>query len=194
MKINQTIYLASKSPRRRGYLEQLSIPYTPIDAEVDESALIDEKPLDYLKRIVQLKTDAAQHNRPDSTGITITADTIVVLDDRILQKPIDKAEAALFLRDLAGKQHAVITGYQLMGNEINHYNAVSTDVWFRDLTDAEINHYLADDEYCDKAGAYAIQGLGSFMIDKIEGNFDNVVGLPIGEIFHQLQTLNIISL
>ena len=194
MKYNYKINLASQSQRRIDFLNQLKLEFTHFSVDIDESQYENEIPLNYLNRIVNEKKSEAlkkiKHNE-----IVLVADTIVVLGNTILQKPENREEADKFLNMLSGRWHNVITGYSISnGNDINIYKFVTTEVLFKKLSQKEIDFYLSDDEYIGKAGAYAIQGLGAFMIKKFVGSYSNVVGLPVMEVFSDLQELKIIEI
>ncbi len=193
---NYNIYLASKSPRRREYLTNLKINYTTIDAEINESSFENEIPINYVSRIVNEKTNEALKHISDEKGIVISADTTVIINDLILQKPKNDVEAKEFLNLLSNKWHTVITGYKFKSkdNKINHFKFLKTDVLFKKLTNDEIDFYISTKEYVDRAGGYAIQGIASFMVEKISGSHSNVIGFPIKEIFEDLQNLNIIQI
>lgn len=203
MKYNYKINLASESQRRIDFLKQLKLKFNHFSVDIDETQKENEIPLNYLKRIVNNKMLGAiailgkeeMLTSPTLANIAIAADTIVVLGNTILQKPKNKEEAKEFLTILSNRWHNVITGYSISdGKDIKLYNFVKTEVLFKKLTEKEIDFYLSDDEYIGKAGAYAIQGLGAFMIKKFVGSYSNVVGLPIMEVFSDLQELNIIEL
>lgn len=193
---NYNIYLASKSPRRREYLTNLKINYTTIDAEIDESSFENEIPISYVGRVVNEKASEALKHISDEKGIVISADTTVIINDLILQKPKNDNEAKDFLNLLSNKWHTVITGYKFKSkdNKINHFKFLKTDVLFKKLTNDEIDFYISTKEYVDRAGGYAIQGIASFMVEKISGSHSNVIGFPIKEIFEDLQNLNIIQI
>ena len=188
------LLLGSASPRRREILATLGLPLVVLPAVVDESALPGEEALPYLARIAALKL-AATGARPEATtaGAILVADTTVILDGRILGKPADEAEARSMLRALAGRSHQVSTRFAIAGPDAParplHEETVSTVVVFRALDDAEIEGYAATGEGLDKAGAYAVQGLGSFAVARIEGSYANVVGLPACEVVTALRSV-----
>jgi nucleoside triphosphate pyrophosphatase len=170
------LILASQSPRRAEILRQAGIPFVVKPADVDESEHPGEAVEDYVKRVAQLKAAAVQAAGED---IVLGADTVVVIGGDVLGKPRDQADAVRMLEKLAGREHQVITGICLRrGTELLYDRAV-TRVWFTPLTSGEIEQYVASGEPMDKAGAYAIQGLASKFILRIEGSYTNVVGLPI---------------
>ncbi|WP_319543850.1 Maf family protein [uncultured Pseudodesulfovibrio sp.] len=180
------IVLASGSPRRRELLADLGLEFTVHPSPLEEPAPeLNEPPQDYVKRMAELKTlDVARLY----TGQTVIgADTIVVLKDRIMGKPKDDAHALEMLTALSGKTHQVITGFCMVmpdGSDIT--KAVSTDVDMRNSTDEELRAYIATGEPTDKAGAYAIQGVGTFLVTAINGSYTNVVGLPVARILQIL--------
>jgi septum formation protein len=178
------LVLASRSPRRAELLEAAGIPFTVRAADVDETALEGESPRDYVLRVAEEKARAV------SGDIILAADTTVVLGNEIMGKPKDAADAIRMLRALSGQRHQVITGICLTrGNEIIR-DIESTDVWFSPLSDNEIKGYVASGEPMDKAGAYGIQGLASRFIDRIDGSYTNVVGLPVALVYRRLLELS----
>lgn len=190
------IVLASTSPRRRELLSQVGIDFQVIPSNVEETLLPGETPEAH---VVRLSCDKAMEvaNRPDPSGRWfIGSDTIVVRDDAILGKPADASEAAAMLSSLSGRSHRVISGYavydRLRGQTLSA--AITTKVFFKDLTRQEIEGYIATGEPFDKAGSYAIQGIGSFMVPKIEGSYTNVVGLPLCEVIAALEELGAVEL
>ncbi|MGJ0514659.1 MAG: Maf family protein [Methylomicrobium sp.] len=174
------IILASASPRRRELLDQIGIAYDIRPVDIDESPHPDEAPADYVCRIAAEKS-AVCHTQAASIGLPVlAADTAVVLNGRIMGKPKDKEDALAMLRRLSGQTHQVYSAVSLRGNE--HGEALSvTEVTFRTLSEQEIVAYWATSEPADKAGSYAIQGLGSVFVQSIQGSFSGVVGLPLFE-------------
>jgi len=180
------LILASQSPRRSEILRQAGIPFVVKPANVDESAYPGEPAEEYVRRVTQEKAMAVETAAGD---IVLGADTVVLIDGEILGKPIDRADAVRMLAQLAGREHEVITGICLRrGAEVLHDRAV-TSVWFTPLTRQEIEQYVASGEPMDKAGAYAIQGLASKFIERIDGSYTNVVGLPIELVMKHLPEL-----
>lgn len=171
------IILASGSPRRRALLKDIGINFEIYKPDVDEKKLNHEKPEDLCLRLSRLKAEAGAKKFPDC--IIIAADTIVVIDNKILGKPHDREEAFNMLKTLQGREHEVITGVSvaLNGKVISH--AEHTLVKFIALNDDEIREYISTGECDDKAGAYAIQGKGATLIEGINGDYFNVVGLPL---------------
>ncbi len=173
------IILASASPRRRELLDQIHIAYRVYPLDIDETPLPDETPLAYVQRLAAEKSAAAVAQLGDSLPV-LAADTAVVLDDVIMGKPKDRDDALAMLRQLSGKMHRVYSAVSLRGQE--HGEAVSiTEVTFRPLTENEIEAYWHSGEPADKAGSYAIQGLGGVFVAAINGSFSGVVGLPLFE-------------
>ncbi|MDC0335384.1 Maf family protein [Pseudodesulfovibrio sp.] len=190
---NGTIILASGSPRRRELLRDLGLDFEVHPSQAEEPApLAGEKPEDYAKRMAEMKTmDVAAHFT-DTT--VLGADTIVVLDGHIMGKPTDDADALAMLSSLSGKTHQVITGYCIvLPSGENVVQAVSTDVDMRISGEAELKGYIATGEPMDKAGAYAIQGIGTFLVTGIRGSYTNVVGLPVARILDTLIEKNIVE-
>jgi len=173
------IILASASPRRKELLDQIKVTYKVHPVDLDETPLPDEAPLDYVKRMAAEKSAAclAQLN----TEIPVlAADTVVVLGCAIMGKPKNQADALAMLTQLSGKTHLVYSAISLRGRE--HGQAVSiTEVTFRCLTEQEIVNYWHTGEPLDKAGSYAIQGMGGMFVEAIKGSFSGVVGLPLFE-------------
>ena len=176
--------LASQSPRRSEILRQAGIPFTRRVAAVDETPLEGEKPEDYVVRLAELKALAV----PAGPGETVLgADTTVVIDGEMLGKPADAADARRMLARLSGRQHEVITGICLKRGVEVVRDCATTKVWFALMSAREIEEYVSSGEPMDKAGAYAIQGLASKFIEKIDGCYFNVVGLPVALVFGHLQ-------
>ncbi|MCL2219167.1 MAG: Maf family protein [Chitinispirillia bacterium] len=180
--IKRPIILASGSPRRSQILTMMGVSFELAKSGVeDEDAYLDVNDLDNsLCRLACAKAEDASKRRPEA--LVLGADTTVVTDDsEIIGKAADKADAARMLRTLSGRSHTVITATALLCGEVNFREsvAVHTQVFFRDLDEEEIWHYLSFPEYEDKAGAYAVQGGAMTFIDKIEGCYYNVMGLPV---------------
>lgn len=173
------LWLASRSPRRAALLATLGVDFAVLDVEVDENPLSGEAAAAYVCRLAQAKALAGRSRAPSAAPV-LAADTTVVLDGALLGKPGDAAEAHRMLRGLAGRWHDVLTGVALAHTRLEIV-CVTTRVRFRALSDAEIACYIASGEPCDKAGAYAIQGLGAALVERLEGSHANVVGLPLVE-------------
>ena len=196
MKTPPDIVLASASPRRRELLERVGISFTIVPSEIPEDELPGEAPEAH---VLRLSRDKAREvaGRVDIPGRWfIGSDTIVLRDDRILGKPADAAEAAAMLRSLSGREHRVLSGYAVHDRKTGttHADVVATRVRFKPLTAAEIAGYIATGEPMDKAGAYAIQGIGVFMVEAIDGSYTNVVGLPLCEVIATLERLGAVRL
>jgi len=203
------LVLASASPRRSELLRNAGIAFTVQPAHVDERMLAGEAPEEYAKRLAREKAQAVSQQRPGET--VLGADTIVVVDSEVLEKPRDQADAARMLRLLSGRSHRVITGVCLISpllpqsgidqlqpgvpdprlpetrNSKLETAFETTEVWMRNLSQEEIQEYVASGEPMDKAGAYAIQGIASRWIWKIVGCYFNVVGLPVPLVYQMLQ-------
>jgi septum formation protein len=181
-----SIILASSSPRRREFLKQLGIPFKVVVPRVEEQPEKREEPGHFAWRLaVDKARDVA--SRVSDRSIVIAADTIVVLGKKILGKPKDAADARRMLKMLSGREHEVITGVCVVQGKKRRSFVASTDVEFKKLTKQEIDFYIASGEPMDKAGAYAIQGIGSFLVREIRGSYTNVVGLPVAELLDVLE-------
>jgi septum formation protein len=178
------LVLASQSPRRAEILRQAGIPFTVRVAPVDETPLPGEKPADYVQRLAETKALAVPAG-PDE--VVLGADTTVVIDGEMLGKPVDAADARRMLGLLSGRRHEVLTGICLKHGGLLTLDWTVTQVWFARMTDADIEEYAASGEPMDKAGGYAIQGLASKFIDKIDGCYFNVVGLPVALVYRHLR-------
>jgi septum formation protein len=182
------LVLASQSPRRREILRQAGIAFTVRTAPVDETPHDREKPEDYVQRVAEVKALAIEA-APDE--IVLGADTTVVIDGEMLAKPLDEADARRMLGMLSGRRHEVLTGICLRGGGRMVRDWAQTHVWFTSMTPEEIAAYAASGEPLDKAGAYAIQGLASKFIEKIDGCYFNVVGLPVAMVYSYLRRFGI---
>jgi septum formation protein len=180
------IILASRSPRRAEILRQAGIAFTVSAADIDETPHHGESPSHYVQRLAETKASAAEA-APDE--IVLGADTTVVVGREMLGKPSNDADARRMLGLLAGRRHEVITGICLIRGQERIRDIAATEVWFAPMTEEEIEDYAASGEPLDKAGGYAIQGLGSKFIDKINGSYFNVVGLPIAMVYAHLRYL-----
>ena len=181
------IILASRSPRRRFLLRQLGLEFTGISAEFDESlpeGLTTDQAAIYL---AEKKSSHFEDLIADRKNIVITADTLVLIDGRILGKPEGKEAAARMLALLSGKMHQVVTGICIRSSEKSRSFTSWTDVYFKDLTEEEIVYYLEHFKPYDKAGAYGIQEwIGYIGITRIEGSYFNVMGLPVQKLYEEL--------
>ncbi len=187
------LVLASASPRRSELLKNVGLSFQVRPAEIDETVLEGETPQIFLERIVKSKVFALPHNEGE---VVIAADTIVVYQDRIFGKPVSEQDAFETLSILAGKTHQVYTGYYIHNSVTSEYKSriCSTNVTFFDLNNQEINNYIKSREPFGKAGSYAIQGIGSFAIEKIEGCYNNVVGLPVSKVIRDLASISDIKI
>lgn len=176
------IILASASPRRKEILENTKLKFDIIKSDIDEIILEKEAPIQAVMRLAFEKSmDIASKNEND---LIIAADTVVVLDENILGKPKDKYEAYNMIRSLSGRTHEVITGISLvnLGLSKKIIDYVVSTVKFKELSDEDIKDYIHTNESLDKAGAYGIQGYGAMLVEKIEGDYFNIVGLPISKL------------
>ena len=180
------LVLASKSPRRQQILRDAGIAFVVRAADVAEERQPQESPVDYVRRLAAEKASAV----PLQAGeIVLGADTVVVVEGLVLEKPHDDADAARMLGLLSGREHDVITGVCLRSATEQFVDVAATRVRFVTLAPGEIAAYVAGGEPMDKAGGYAIQGLASKFIDRIEGDYFNVVGLPIALVWRRLKEL-----
>jgi len=173
------LILASASPRRAEILRTVGWPFEACPVDIDEARHPDESATIYVERLAQEKAQASVVRRPGV--VTVGADTIVVVDDEILGKPRDEDDARRMLRRLGGRWHQVLTGLALIAGASSECRVAheTTDVKFAAMREDEIDWYISSGEPLDKAGAYAIQGLGSRFIEEIRGDYLNVVGLPV---------------
>ena len=187
----KSIILASQSPRRKELLSLLDLEFTVEIKSIDEIFPKDLNTSKVAEYLAELKASAFTNIKDDQ--VIITADTVVILNDTILGKPKDKAEATEMLHRLSNRSHEVITGVCLKSAQKTSTFSSSTKVYFRDLTDAEIDYYIENYKPYDKAGSYGIQEwIGAIGITKIEGSYFNVVGLPIQELNEQLKKFSTI--
>lgn len=175
------LILASGSPRRKELLARTGRTFRVVVSDADEIAPKDMAPIDVAMHNARAKALAVASGQP-ACATVIGADTIVVLNGRIFGKPVDERDARRMLRELSGKTHQVITGVTLARAGQCETFAEITDVCFRELSDEEIAAYVASGEPLDKAGAYGIQGAAGAFVDHIEGDYDNVVGLPVARL------------
>lgn len=178
------VILASASPRRRELMNLITEDFTAVSSDADETLPPDIKPLEASEYLAVLKAEAVSCDYPED--IVIGCDTTVIIGDEILGKPRDIAHAEQLLRELSGKTHTVVTGCAIVSGERKHSFSVYTEVTFRSLSDADITAYISTDEPYDKAGGYGIQGKGALLVDKISGDYFNVVGLPVSRLNYEL--------
>ena len=180
------IFLASQSPRRKQLLEQAEITFEMISATTDEKYSLEKDVIEVPLFLANEKANKAweQFNEEErKDALVIAADTLVILDSQIIGKPKDEQDAMLILKSLSGKTHFVITGVVLKSEEQTQYIQEKTEVVFRQLSDDQILHYIKKYQPFDKAGAYAIQEwIGVIGIEKINGDYYNVMGLPINKV------------
>jgi len=190
---NPKIVLASASPRRVELLSSAGIEFEVIPGDVSEDILTGETPEDYVERLARAKAEDVA--RKTDGRFFIGADTIVLCDGEIMGKPEDSADAERMLNKLSGIPHEVITGFAVYDKERDGVIAdtVRTRVYFKQLSDEEIRAYIATGCPFDKAGAYAIQGGAAHMVEKIEGSYTNVVGLPLCEVVETLRRMGAIE-
>jgi nucleoside triphosphate pyrophosphatase len=184
------IVLASASPRRQELLKNAGVNFVVTPANIPEVRHHGEAPQNFAERMAREKARAVWAGTNDE--YVLGADTIVVVDDLVLGKPEDEQNAARMLRLLSGRKHQVITGVCLIGSNVEDVRSETTAVYFSALSDADIRDYIATGEPMDKAGAYAIQGMASRWISRIEGDYSNVVGLPVTlvlQILHEHRVL-----
>ncbi len=179
-KYSKMIYLASLSPRRRELLKQIKISYQPVAVHVDETRLPQETPQDYISRLALAKARAGQL-AVSGTHPVLGADTVIVCDGQVFGKPADKNDAIQMLKKLSGCCHQVMTGVALVTATSERVCFSISNVYFCRLSEAAIQAYIATGEPLDKAGSYAIQGLASIFIERIEGSYSGVMGLPLHE-------------
>jgi len=185
----RSIVLASASPRRRELLGSLGLTFAVEPADVDEAILPEEGPESLVSRLAAAKAAVLAGRYPDA--LVIAADTTVVVGGEVINKPVDREENAEFLRLLSGTTHDVYTGHALRLGVSADGGVVRTRVRFRRLTDGEIDRYVDSGEGIDKAGGYAIQGLGAAHVDAIEGSYTNVVGLSLPTVVEAARRLGV---
>ncbi len=184
-----TLILASQSPRRRELLSQIGVCFDSFSADIDESVLAGETPVQYVNRLALLKARVVAADHPGV--LVLGSDTAVVCDRQILGKPVDQADAIAMLQLLSGRRHQVMTAVALVqstdAGERHWSLEVTTDVTFKTLTLDECQRYWDSGEPQDKAGGYGIQGLGAVFVERIEGSYSAVVGLPLQQTAALLQ-------
>lgn len=183
------VILASASPRRRELLNLVGIAHETRPANVDESLLPDESPVPHAERLARAK--AAAISKDESDAVIIGADTIVVIDGKVLGKPENQAQAHAMLRQLSGRTHKVFTAIAVAFAGAIVSDVVDVEVTFRDLNDSEIGAYIVTGEPMDKAGAYGIQGYGATIVDRINGDYFAVMGLSLVRLIRLMRRLGI---
>lgn len=180
------LILASQSPRRKALMELFRMPFSVQVADIDETMDESLPPYDEVARVSRLKAEATPH---ESEDVVVAADTIVVCSGSILGKPKDEQDAFRMLKMLSGKDHQVMTGLTVLRGDTAAVCTEVTDVHFRELTDNEILAYIRTGEPMDKAGAYGIQGGAALFVEKIAGDYYNVMGLPVCRLAQMLKAL-----
>lgn len=176
------LYLASGSPRRRELLAQIGVPFSAISADIDETPFKHESPSAYVERLARGKAEAGRGTVvSDEKFCVLGADTTVVLNGKILGKPVEEADACAMLMLLAGQEHEVLTAIAVLDGERCESRVVRSLVRFRDISREEAAAYWASGEPRDKAGGYGIQGLGAVFVAGLNGSYSAVVGLPLCE-------------
>jgi septum formation protein len=188
------LILASKSPRRQYLLEQAGLSFSVIPSDIDETTVPLSPPEIYVRVLSEAKAESIAKKYPEKW--VIGADTIVLKDGAVLGKPGSIDEARSMLKQLSGQAHQVFTGYSIIckSKDRKFSETVQTEVLFKNLADEEIEWYIHTKEPFDKAGAYAIQGLGSFLVKRINGSYTNVVGLPVCEVIEFLIKEGVVGL
>ena len=181
------IILASASPRRAEILRTVNWPFETLPADIDETREAGEDAAAYVQRLARAKAEAAARRSPGAT--IVAADTVVVINEQILGKPNDQDDARRMLRQLSGQWHQVLTGVALIDNATSESKVAceTTEVKFAVMSRDEIDWYVASGEPMDKAGAYAIQGLGARFIEGIRGDYFNIVGLPVRLLYEMIR-------
>lgn len=190
-KTQAQLILASASPRRRQLLQEAGVAFTVEPSHTDETILPGESPGDYAIRAAREKAQAVATHHPNSW--VLGADTIVALNGRIFGKPQSTEDGFTMLRSLSGRSHQVMTAFVLLdcSGQVKKSQVVSSRVTFKSLSDEQIREYLATGEPFDKAGAYAVQGIGAALVEQVEGSYTNVVGLPVEEVLAVLRCVGI---
>ncbi|MEE9275393.1 MAG: Maf family protein [bacterium] len=193
MRLTRPLVLASASPRRQQLLEEAGLAFEALatPAEAEERLAPGLPPGELAERSALAKARWAAQRRPQA--VVLGADTIVVLGEEILGKPTDREDARGMLARLSGRTHRVITGFALIGPGLSCVSRVETAVRFRPLDEGAIDRYLESGEPMDKAGAYAIQGMGGSLVDRVEGSYTNVIGLPLPEVLVPLRDCGILE-
>jgi septum formation protein len=193
VKDGDSIILASESTRRVDILRTLGISFAIVPPDIDETKRREETPRQYVLRVSYEKAHKVGSHFPDRW--VIGADTVVVHKGKVLGKPENDKEAFDMLKSLRGKWHKVITGYCILNilQDGLYRDAVETRVFVKDLSDGEINRYIKTSEPMGKAGSYAVQGKGGYMVKEIKGSYTNVVGLPVCEVAEVLLSLGVLS-
>jgi len=185
------LILASASPRRAKLLQQIGLTFKVCAADIDETPQACELPRDYVLRMAKEKALAIAPRFPQA--VVIASDTSVVVDGTVLGKPVDAEDASRMLQLLSGRSHQVMTSVCVYSAEYTDLVVNETDVWFKPLSAAEIEAYWRSGEPVDKAGAYAIQGLGAMFVERIDGSYSGVMGLPLFDVARMLHDAGVIE-
>jgi septum formation protein len=179
---SRKVVLSSKSPRRRELFARLGIPFVIRPSSANERGLEAKSPREFALKAALLKAKTIAKSYEDA--VIVAADTVVTIDGDILGKPVDEADAMAILKRLSGKSHEVITAVIVSDLKTGSslLDTVTTTVWFRELSDEEIEEYIETGDPMDKAGAYGIQTIGDKFVERIDGDYDNVVGLPVKKV------------
>ena len=185
------LVLASRSPQRKHLLEQLGVPFRVVVSDHDEG-VTDGNPAHTVQQNARGKAEEVLAREPVQPGeLVLGVDTVVVSEGEILGKARDEEEAARYVRRLAARTHEVYSGVYLTSRKVALASHCITSVTFRSLTDEELAAYIACGEWRDRAGAYAIQGIGSGLVQRVDGDYFNVVGLPVAELVRLLATIGV---
>ena len=182
------LLLASGSPRRQALLGLLGVRFEVVANDVDEVRGADEGPREYVRRLAVEKAQAAHRHH---SGIVLGADTIAVLDGVIMEKPIDRRDAYRMWHAMSNRCHEILTAVAVVNDQRTESVVTSTSVWFRAISEAEMAYYWDTGEPQDKAGAYAIQGIGGAFVERIQGSYHGVVGLPLVETSELLSSFGV---
>ena len=185
------LILASASPRRAELLQQIGLTFEVCAADIDETPQACELPRDYVLRMAKEKALAIAPRFPQA--VVIASDTSVVVDGTVLGKPVDEEDASRMLQLLSGRSHQVMTSVCVYSAEYTDLVVNETDVWFKPLSTSEIEAYWRSGEPADKAGAYAIQGLGAMFVERIDGSYSGVMGLPLFDVARMLHDAGVIE-
>lgn len=187
------LILASASPRRKELLRSAGLKFKIIASDIDESYIAGESPQNHVRRLSRAKAAAVANQHPKV--LVLGADTIVVIDDLILGKPKNKKQAQEMMQRLSDRRHTVFTGFTItrVSSGLSKTRVVRSDVRFKKITPEEMNWYVNCSEPYDKAGGYAVQGLGAYFIKAIHGSYTNVIGLPLCETLEELQKISAVQ-
>ncbi|MCT4688921.1 Maf family protein [Vallitalea sp.] len=188
----KNIILASKSPRRKELLERLNLDFDVKVSNLDEDRFEQDLPWEFVEKLAYEKANSVS-KLVDNDSLVIGCDTVVVYEDKILGKPKDTIQARDYLKKLSGKKHLVYSGIAIlnMNSNNNYISHEVTEVYMKELNEEEITCYINTGEPLDKAGAYGIQGVGSIFIEKINGDYYNVMGLPLNKLYKGLSKLGV---